>query len=415
MIQDLRYALRNLRRHPSLAAVAIFTLGLGIGGATAVFSVVDAVLLKPLPFHDPDKLVRIWELTRDGDRFSFSDANYLDLRAESRTLASIAAYRELGTTKVLTSGGDPQRILAVPIAASAVDVLGVRPVLGRMFNADEDRPRSAERRVVLGDALWRGRFQADPQIVGRDVTLDGQPFLVTGVMPSGFGFPGAAEAWIPLGADPQRDRDDKELAVIGRLAPGATLAQVRGEMRAIARRLSESQPASNAGWSAEAIPFTEWIVAAADQGRRVGAVRRRRIVIAAGVRERGQPARRAGSDATGRDPHSRRARRRTLAARAAAVHRVRAAGVAGDRRGPAHRIVGRGRGGRSGRRPRAAARRSADRRHGARDSPASPASRAAWCSDLPPPCTRRGSICVRRSTRVDATQPGAVASGTRSW
>ncbi len=260
MIQDLRYALRTLRRHPALAAVAILTLGLGIGGATAVFSVVEVVLLRPLPFHDPDRLVRVWELTQDGDRFSFSDPNYLDLRAQSRTLASIAAYRELGTTKVLTGEGEPERVLAVPIAASAVDVLGVRPVLGRMFTVDEDRPRSAERRVVLGNALWRGRFRADPRIVGRDVTLDGQPFLVTGVMPPGFDFPDGADAWIPLAADPRRDRDDKELAVIGRLAPGATLAQARGEMRDVARRLSEAQPASNAGWSAEALPFNEWIV-----------------------------------------------------------------------------------------------------------------------------------------------------------
>jgi len=261
MIQDLRYALRNLRRHRSMAAVAILTLGLGIGGATSVFSVVDAVVLKPLPFRDPDGLVRIWELTRDGDRFSFSDANYLDLRSASRVMESVAAYRDLGTSMVLTDGGEPHRIIAVPMAASAADVLGVRPALGRTFTADEDRPRSADRRVVLGDGLWRGRFGADPQIVGRTVTLDGAPFVVIGVMPPGFDFPGGADAWVPLAANPARDRDDKELAVIGRLAPRATLAQARGELRDIARRLSDAHPASNGGWSAEAVPFEEWIVA----------------------------------------------------------------------------------------------------------------------------------------------------------
>ena len=261
MLQDVRYALRNLQRHRSMAAVAILTLGLGIGGATSVFSVVDAVVLKPLPFQDPDRLVRLWEVTRDGDPFSFSDANYLDLQAATRTLVSVAAYRELGTSMVLSGGGESLRIAAVPIAATSAQVLGVRPALGRMFNADEDRPRSSEHRVVLGDGLWRRRFGADPQIVGRTVTLDGRPFVVTGVMPPRFDFPRGAEAWVPLAADPRRDRGDKELAVIGRLAPGGTLQQARGELREIARRWSDEHPAANAGWSAEAVPIAEWIVA----------------------------------------------------------------------------------------------------------------------------------------------------------
>lgn len=225
MIHDFRYALRNLRRNWSVSTVAILTLALGIGGATTVFSVVDSVLLRPLPFHEPDRLVRIAELTRDGDRFSFSDPNYLDLRRESRALESAAAYRELGTTMVLSGRGEPHRIVAVPIAASAADVLGVRPVVGRMFSPEEDRPRSVERAVVLGDSLWRARFGGDPQIVGRQVTLDGKPFVVAGVMPPRFDFPDGAEAWVPLAADASRDRGDKELAVIGRLGPGVTLSR----------------------------------------------------------------------------------------------------------------------------------------------------------------------------------------------
>jgi putative ABC transport system permease protein len=260
MMHDLRYALRNLQRHRSLAAVAVLTLGLGIGGATSVFTVVDAVVLKPLPFDDPDRLVRIWELTPDGDRFSVSDPTYLDLRSASQMLQGVGAYRELGTTMVLADGGEPQRIVGVQIAAGAADVLGVRPIIGRMFSADADRARSAERQVVLGDGLWRRRFGADPQIVGRTITLDGGPSLVTGVMPPGFDFPAGAEAWVPLRADAERDRGDKELAVFGRLAPGTTLAQVRGELRDIARRLSAAHPESNRGWSADAVPFNDWMV-----------------------------------------------------------------------------------------------------------------------------------------------------------
>jgi len=242
MLQDLRYALRSLRRKPLVAAFAVVTLGLGIGGASAVFSVVEAVLLRPLPFREPDRLVRIWEVTRDSDRFSFSEPNYLDLRAESRALQRLAAYNDLGASAVLADGGEPQRIAAVPVSASLPDVLGVRPQVGRMFSDDEDRPGMAERRIVLSDGVWRRRFGADPEIVGRLVTLDGEPYVVTGVMPARFDFPGGADAWIPLAADPRSDRGDKDLAVIGRLASGATLAQLGGELREIARRMSDKHP-----------------------------------------------------------------------------------------------------------------------------------------------------------------------------
>ena len=224
MIQDFRYALRNLLRRRSMAAVAILTLGLGIGGATSVFSVVDAVVLKPLPYSDPDRLLRIWELTRDGDRFSFSDSNYLDLRSSSRALQSVAAYRELGTTMVLSAGGEPQRIVGVPIAAAAADVLGVRPALGRMFTADEDRARSPDRLVVLGDGVWRRRFGADPQIVGRSVTVDAVPFVVSRDA-AAIRFPRARRG--SLCANGARSRR-KELAVFGRLSSRRDLAQARG-------------------------------------------------------------------------------------------------------------------------------------------------------------------------------------------
>ena len=261
MRQDLRYALRGFARRPLVAAVAVLTLALGIGGATTVFSVVQAVVLRPLTFQEPERLVRIWELTPEGDRFSFSGPNYLDLAAESRTLEPVAAFSDLGAGAVLTEGGEPQRIAAVPVTASLTSVLGVRPQLGRMFSADEDRPGLAERSVLLSDALWRRRFAGDPQIVGRRISLDGKSYAVTGVMPPQFEFPEGADAWIPLAADLRSDRGNKEVAVIGRLAPGATLPQARDELRGIARRLSAAHPESNAGWRMEAIPFGEWIVA----------------------------------------------------------------------------------------------------------------------------------------------------------
>jgi predicted permease len=261
MLQDLRYAFRALLRKPLATAVAAITLGLGIGGATAVFGVVEAVLLRPLPFAEPDRLVRIWELTRGGDRFSFSAPNYLDLRDQARTLAQITAYAEVGATAVLADGAEPQRIGAVPVSASLPGVLGVSPQIGQMFTADDDRPGGAARRIVLSDGLWRRRFGGDPGILGRSLMLDGNAYVVTGVMPPRFDFPGGADAWVPLAADRASDRGDKSLAVIGRLAPGTTLAQARGELRDIARRTADAYPEFNAGWSAEAIPFSEWIVA----------------------------------------------------------------------------------------------------------------------------------------------------------
>ena len=262
MVQDLRYALRTIWRAPLVALVAALTLGVGIGGATAVFAVVDAVLLRPLPFPDADRLVRIWELTRDGDRFSFADANYLDVQAQSRTLAAVAAYNEVtGASAVLSGDGDPERIAAVAISASLPATLGVTAQVGRTFTAAEDRRGADSARILLSDSLWRRRFGADPAIAGRIVRLDGKPYVVTGVMPPRFAFPGGADAWIPLAADPAGDRGDKGLAVIGRLAPAATLAQARGELAEIARRIGAAHPESNAGWSADAIPFDEWIVA----------------------------------------------------------------------------------------------------------------------------------------------------------
>ena len=261
MLQHLRYALRSLIRTPLVSAAAVLTLGLGIGGATAVFSVVQAVALEPLPFSDPDRLVRIWALTHEGDRFSLGDPDYLDLRAESRSLQQIAAYRDLGATAVLAGDGMPQRITIVPASASLPTVLGVHPQMGRFFSAEEDRPGKPERRLVLSDTLWRSRFGGADTVIGAIVILDDQPFVVTGVMPEGFDFPGRAEAWIPVGADPARDRGDKELAVIGRLAPGVTPAQLGAEMRDIARRASDSHPQTNGGWSAVAVPFSAWLVA----------------------------------------------------------------------------------------------------------------------------------------------------------
>jgi len=340
MLNDLQYAARTLRHNPLIAGVAILTLALGIGASAAVFSVVDAVLLRPLPFHDPDRLVRIHAVTPEGDPFSFADAAYLDLIAGARTLERVAAFREVGMSRVLAGDRDPERIVAVPISASAEGVLGVHPAAGRMFTPDEDR-RGAEPRVVLGHRLWQRRFRGDMAIIGRSVMLDDTPFVVTGIMPPGFDFPDGADAWVPLAASADRARDDRELAVFARLAPGATLAEARAELRRFGQQQAEAHAQASAGWSTDALPFSEWLVAP----------RFREAVWVL-----------LGAVAA----HPVGARRGPAAARAPALQRIGAAGATRHRcrraRGVLVRCLTPG----ARRRARAPARRSAYRRLGAR-------------------------------------------------
>jgi predicted permease len=262
MLQDLLYATRSLVRQRTGALAAILALGLGIGGTTTVFTVVQAVVLTPLPFEDPDRLVRVWELTRDGDRFSFSDANFLEVQAQTRTLSHVAAYRDLGTSAVIeTASREVRRIAVVPVSASLPSLLGRPPAQGRMFTEAEARVTGAAAPIVLSDRLWHSAFGGDQGLVGRLVEVDGGTRTVVGVMPPDFDFPSGVDAWIPLAADSNGDRTNKELAVIARMAPGVTVAQVRSELRAIAANIAIAHPVSNAGWSADVASFTDWLVA----------------------------------------------------------------------------------------------------------------------------------------------------------
>jgi putative ABC transport system permease protein len=261
MLQDLRYALRSFRRRPLVSLAAVATLALGIGGATAVFSIAEAVFLRPLPFRDPDRLVRIWELTREGRRFSVSEPNYLDFRDNARTLERLAAYDDSRSGAVLGGGDEPRRVAAVLASHTLADVLGVAPRLGRWFDASEDRRSLAQPTVVLSHGIWQRHFGGDPEVLGRLTTIDDTPYMVAGVMPPRFDFPNGAEVWMPLGAEAASPRGDKRLALVGRLAPGATLDGLRRDLSATASRLSSAYPESNGGWGAQAIAFAEWIVA----------------------------------------------------------------------------------------------------------------------------------------------------------
>ncbi|MEJ2147059.1 MAG: ABC transporter permease [Acidobacteriota bacterium] len=257
--QDLSFALRSMLRKPLWTLLVILTLGIGIGANSVVFSVVDAVLLSPLPYPSPAQLVRIWERTPEGAQFSTSEPNFLDFRELNRTFASIGAVT-LPPSLALLGDGEPEAVSGMACTASYFDVMGVAARLGRTFLPDEDSPGSAAHVVVLSHEFWRGRFGADPDILGRPLDLNGETWHVIGVMPAGFGFPFTAEAWIPLASNPSSDRNDHRLELIGRLKPGISIRQAREDLAAVAAQLGRSYPASNAGWSVMMQSLRDWAI-----------------------------------------------------------------------------------------------------------------------------------------------------------
>jgi putative ABC transport system permease protein len=241
--QDARYGLRLLRRSPGFAAVAIVTLALGIGASAAILSVVDAILVRPLPYQDPERLV---VLLHRGEN-PVSPANFLDWKAQSRSFENMGAA-EFWTPN-LTGGDSPEKLWAIRMTADLFPILGVRPALGRYFLSQETAP-GADRVVVLGDGIWKSRFAADPEIVGRTVTLDGEPYTVVGVMPPGFRFAPfwatQAQVWAPLDLSRRASsREGSSLRLFARLKDGASLAAARREVSGLTARLEREFPGTN--------------------------------------------------------------------------------------------------------------------------------------------------------------------------
>src|SRR5215475_2599275 len=206
LVQDVRYGIRMLWKNPSFTAVAVLTLALGIGACTAIFSVADTILLRPLPYFQPDRLVTVTEtLPKMGtDEIGVAAGEYQDYRNQNRSFSGVAAYQSAGFN--LTGAGEPLRINAVRISASAFPLLKVAPELGRTFTEDEDH---AGKVVILSHALWQRSYSSDPNVLGKAVKLDEQPYTVIGVMPASFRFPfdGAplsemADVWVPIAFDP---------------------------------------------------------------------------------------------------------------------------------------------------------------------------------------------------------------------
>jgi len=260
-MSDLRYAIRVLLARPGFSAVAILTLALGIGANTAIFTVVNAVLLRPLPFREPDQLVMLLERTTQLPTVTTSWQNYVDWRDQTRSYEAVGAMRSL--TMTMTGDGEPDRIPARMVSATLLPMLGVAPAMGRTFAADDDRSGAAGV-VLLTDALWRRRFGGDASAIGRAITLDNQPYTIVGVLPPRFQLLQPADIFLPMGPWAATLPDDRGwhpgIFPIARMKAGVDLQQAQAEMDVISERLATQYPEFNHGVAADVKPLHDFAV-----------------------------------------------------------------------------------------------------------------------------------------------------------
>ncbi|HJT29357.1 MAG TPA: ABC transporter permease [Pyrinomonadaceae bacterium] len=244
VIKDIRYGIRGLLKRPGFTVIALITLALGIGANTAIFSVVNAVLLRPLPYQKPEELVIVWE---DATFAGFphntpAPANYVDWKTQNQSFADMAASNE--TSFNLTGDGEPERVSAYAVSANFFPLLGVQPLLGRSFTPDEDRP-GGTKAVVLSYGLWQSRYGGDRSILNREILLDGEKHAVVGVMPASFQFFAKdVRVWVPMALTQEdwANRGGHYLVVVARLKPGVSVTQAQADMNAVMRRISTDHP-----------------------------------------------------------------------------------------------------------------------------------------------------------------------------
>jgi putative ABC transport system permease protein len=266
-LQDTRYAFRMLRKNPGFTAVAVLTLALGIGANTAIFSVVYAMLLKPLPYSHPEQLLTVFEAQPQAgvNATGWSYANFAELREQNRIFSDMAGSQQHQLT--LTGRGEPSVVNTSVVTPELFSVFGQRPIVGRPFYPEDGKP-GAPAAVILSENLWRGSFGADPKVIGSSINLDKRSFTIVGVMPAVFRFPiltASEQLWIPLVQDPlfgswMDRRGGHWLQVTGRLKPGVSMTQAQAELDAIGARLAKEFPAENDGWTIRFVPLKQKIV-----------------------------------------------------------------------------------------------------------------------------------------------------------
>jgi putative ABC transport system permease protein len=255
-LQDIRYAGRTLRKNPAFTVIAVVCLALGIATNTTLFSCFNAIVLRPFPFQDPDRLAALWDFNpKDHSRSGISYLNYLDWRDQSRSFTGIAAYS--ARSIAITEGTEPVRLSGELITANLFPLLGVRPQLGRLFRADEDASGSGGV-VLLSDAVWKRLYAGDPSVVGRVISVNNEARTVVGIMPPDFKFPENAEIWVPMAPLLHADhRDWRSLALIGRLSAGVTIAQANAELTALTTRLKTQYGVTDSDEIGNARPLRE--------------------------------------------------------------------------------------------------------------------------------------------------------------
>jgi putative ABC transport system permease protein len=245
IIQDLRYAVRMMLKQPVFTAVAVIALALGIGANTAIFTVVNAVLLRPLPYHDPDSLVWVWDTQPQLARAPTSLPDFIDWREQNQSFESLAAF--LNGNMFVDDGSGVQETPVGLVTPDFFSVFRVKPVLGRTFTEEETQP-GRHRVAVLSQGMWQRRFGADPNVLGQTIQLSGAAYTIIGVLPAGFSYPNEAQLWRPIQIDPkQLNRGPHYLQVVGRLRSGVTIQQAQAEMSTIASHLAEQYPDKIAG------------------------------------------------------------------------------------------------------------------------------------------------------------------------
>ena len=261
-MNDLRLALRGLRRQPAFSSMVVLILAAGISGSACIFAVVSALVLQPLPYHEPDRLVHLQASVpkRGIPTFALSTAEYLDYREQATVFEDMGGYQGPTETLNLKGGDEPERLAGQRVTASLFSVLGVKAAVGRIFAPTEEGPAS-EKVIVLSDALWRRRFGSSPSVIGQRLVLDETPYTVIGVLAEDVVFDSErADIWLPLefdlAAEPRRRR---RFRAVGRLREGVTLTEARAETQAIARRLQQEYPDSNTDFEARVVPLYEHI------------------------------------------------------------------------------------------------------------------------------------------------------------
>src|SRR5262245_51733155 len=264
LTSDLRYALRSLRREPGFALVVVLTLALGIGATMTIFSAIEAVLLRPLPYPNQDQLVELRQhnTSRPGERDDVSPANFLDWRERVGDALAIAAAEPYSRTYSTSEG--PERVPTWLVTEGFFEILGMRPLLGRTFMQDDYAP-GRNRVLVLGHGIWTRRFGADPAVIGRSVVMDKEPYTIVGVMPAGFDFPRGRDVWNPkvFEADELASRTTSYYRVVGRLRPAVAIAAAQARLDTVARQLRDQYPRENANTGIAASPLKESMVGAA--------------------------------------------------------------------------------------------------------------------------------------------------------